>query len=184
MIGEILFKLRNFVDKKIHIYRIRRLKGKNNISGKSKISKGFNFTNINNINIEDYVYVGPNAFFSSYGTIAIKRGSIIGPRLIIHTASHNYINNIQAIPYDKELLIKNVLIEENVWIGDSVIILPGVTIGEGSVIAAGSVVVKDVPKFSIAGGNPAKVIKERPNIDDYLKNKEKDNIYLKLKNGN
>jgi acetyltransferase-like isoleucine patch superfamily enzyme len=55
--------------------------------------------------------------------------------------------------------VKPVEIGDNVWIGAASIILPGVTIGEGSIIAAGSVVTKDVPSMSIAGGNPAKVIR-------------------------
>lgn len=56
--------------------------------------------------------------------------------------------------------VKPVIIHDNVWIGANSIILPGVTIGQGSVIAAGSVVVKDIPSIVVAGGNPAKVIKE------------------------
>ena len=40
------------------------------------------------------------------------------------------------------------------------IIMPGVTVGEGAVVGAGSVVVKDVPAWSIATGNPAKVVKQ------------------------
>lgn len=55
---------------------------------------------------------------------------------------------------------KTVVIKDNVWIGANSLILPGVTIGEGSVIAAGSVVTKDIPPLVIAGGNPAKVIKQ------------------------
>ena len=54
---------------------------------------------------------------------------------------------------------EEVIIEDSVWIGANCIIMPGVRIGKGSVIAAGSVVIKDVPPLSIAGGNPAKVIK-------------------------
>ena len=38
--------------------------------------------------------------------------------------------------------------------------MPGVTIGKGSVIGAGSVVTKDIPDWSIATGNPAKVVKK------------------------
>jgi acetyltransferase-like isoleucine patch superfamily enzyme len=39
-------------------------------------------------------------------------------------------------------------------------VLAGVTIGEGAVVTAGSVVTKDIPSNCLAGGNPAKVIKE------------------------
>ena len=53
-----------------------------------------------------------------------------------------------------------ILIEDNVWIGANCIILPGVRIGYGSVIAAGSVVAKSIPPYVIAGGNPAKVIRD------------------------
>lgn len=52
-----------------------------------------------------------------------------------------------------------VSIGNNVWIGERAIILKGVSIGDNSVVAAGSVVTKDVPKNTIVGGNPAKIIK-------------------------
>jgi acetyltransferase-like isoleucine patch superfamily enzyme len=51
-------------------------------------------------------------------------------------------------------------IERNVWVGFDACVLPGVTIGEGSVIGARSVVVEDVPPFSVAVGNPARVIRK------------------------
>lgn len=54
-----------------------------------------------------------------------------------------------------------IIVEDDVWIGTDSLILSGVTIGKGAVIAARSVIVKDVPPYSIVGGNPAKVIKMR-----------------------
>lgn len=55
----------------------------------------------------------------------------------------------------------NVVLEGENWIGANVTILGGVTIGRGSIIAAGSVVTKSIPPYSVAGGVPAKIIKER-----------------------
>ena len=55
----------------------------------------------------------------------------------------------------------NVIIEEDVWIGSNAVILSGVRIGRGGVVAAGSIVTKNVPRYSIVAGNPAKVIKYR-----------------------
>lgn len=66
---------------------------------------------------------------------------------------------------------KPTVIENDVWIGYGAIILGGVRIGTGSVVAAGSVVTKDIPPFSIVGGNPAHVIKKRfsdSEIKDHL----------------
>lgn len=55
---------------------------------------------------------------------------------------------------------KDIMIEDGVWIGFGALILPGVTIGKKAVVAAGTVVHKDVPAFSVVGGNPMKVIKK------------------------
>lgn len=54
-----------------------------------------------------------------------------------------------------------VTIGHDVWIGHGAIVLPGRTIGTGAVIGAGSVVTKDMPAYSIAVGNPARVIRQR-----------------------
>lgn len=54
---------------------------------------------------------------------------------------------------------KDVNIGDKAWIGFNAIILKGVTIGEGAVVAAGAVVTKDVPAWTVVGGNPAKIIK-------------------------
>ena len=55
----------------------------------------------------------------------------------------------------------DVIIGNDVWIGSKVTIMSGVTIGNGAVIAAQSVVVKDIPDYTIVGGNPAQIIKKR-----------------------
>jgi hypothetical protein len=52
-------------------------------------------------------------------------------------------------------------IGHDVWIGHGAIVLPGRSIGTGAVIAAGAIVTKDVPAYSIVGGNPARIIKRR-----------------------
>lgn len=54
----------------------------------------------------------------------------------------------------------SIVIEDLAWIGTRTLVLKGVTIGRGSVIAAGSVVTKSIPPYSLAAGNPAKVIRE------------------------
>ncbi len=55
---------------------------------------------------------------------------------------------------------KPIRIERNVWIGFDACVLPGVTIGEGSVVGARSVVTKDVPAYTVVGGNPARVVRQ------------------------
>lgn len=55
----------------------------------------------------------------------------------------------------------NTVVGNDVWIGHKATIMPGVTIGDGAIIGSHSMVVKDVPPYSIVGGNPAKVLKLR-----------------------
>lgn len=53
------------------------------------------------------------------------------------------------------------VIGDGVWIGMRAMIMPGIKIGEGAVIASGAVITKDVPPYTVVGGNPAKEIKKR-----------------------
>lgn len=80
------------------------------------------------------------------------------------------VSSICPNPNDDGYTKGDICIEDDVWIATNVLILSGVTIGKGAVIAAGAVVVKDIPPYAIAGGNPAKVIKYRfsPDIIDEL----------------
>lgn len=56
-----------------------------------------------------------------------------------------------------------ICVKDDVWIGTNSIIMSGVTINQGAIVAAGSIVTKDVPPYTIVGGNPAKPIKCRFN---------------------
>ncbi|MGN6163039.1 MAG: acyltransferase, partial [Flavisolibacter sp.] len=58
------------------------------------------------------------------------------------------------------LIIKETIIEDEAHIGANSVVLAGVRIGRRSQIGAGSVVTKDIPPFSIALGNPARVVKK------------------------
>lgn len=102
----------------------------------------------------------------SGSTISAKKFISIGNDVLIGSGcliTDNDAHNIHYLsrnhPLDKGSL-KPVYIGDNVFIGTRSIILKGVIIGEGAVIGAGSVVVKNVPPFSIAAGNPAKVIRQ------------------------
>ena len=53
---------------------------------------------------------------------------------------------------------ESIVIGDDVWIGMNCTVLKGVTIGEGSVIGAGSVVTHDIPAWSVAVGQPARVV--------------------------
>jgi len=53
------------------------------------------------------------------------------------------------------------VIGSDVWIGTEALIMPGVTIGHGAVIASRAVVTRDVPPYTIVGGNPAKALRTR-----------------------
>jgi len=68
----------------------------------------------------------------------------------------------KATPEANELPFKgDTHVGNDVWIGYESVIMPGVTIGDGAIIAAKSVVVNNVQPYTIAGGNPAKTIRQR-----------------------
>lgn len=104
--------------------------------------------------------IGPFAYIGCSGYIEIGNNVMMSPRVSIYSENHIFENpNLPMI--DQGVKRSFVKIGDDCWIASNVVILAGVTIGEGAVVAAGSIVTKDVPPYSIVGGNPAKLIKTR-----------------------
>jgi acetyltransferase-like isoleucine patch superfamily enzyme len=92
------------------------------------------------IHIGNYVQTGPNVMMFAF----------------------NHCTEMTGVPMiEQDYLDGDIIIEDDVWIGAGSIILAGVHIGKGAVIAANSVVNKDVPENVIAGGVPARILKNR-----------------------
>lgn len=92
-------------------------------------------------------------------SIVIGKRCLVGPGVVVfdsdfHGMRINERNDTNAIARAP------VHIGDDVFIGTRAIILKGVSIGDGAVIAAGSVAVRSIPGGVIAGGNPARVLKE------------------------
>ncbi len=82
----------------------------------------------------------------------------------ISTSFINYV--IFNGDFDRDIVTKGpVILGEDVWIGSNTVILPGIHIGRGCIIGAGSVVTTSIPSYSIAVGNPARIIAKR--FDDH-----------------
>ncbi|MFC1870798.1 acyltransferase [Chloroflexota bacterium] len=113
-----------------------------------------------NLEIGDNSGIGINARLNTSGGIIIGNNVMMGPEVVILSQDHKHTD--LAKPMREQGYVKApVIIENDVWIGIRVIILSGVRIGRSAIIGAGAVVTKDIPPFSIAGGNPAKLIKKR-----------------------
>ncbi|UUM13458.1 acyltransferase [Clostridiaceae bacterium HFYG-1003] len=85
----------------------------------------------------------------------------MGPECQIWTVNHKTDRVDIPIKYQGNSKEQPVIIEDGVWIGSRVTILPGVRVGKHSVVGAGAVVTKDISPYSVAVGNPAKVVKNR-----------------------
>lgn len=114
------------------------------------------------------IEIGSNCYFGDYinisriNSIKIGNNVLTGKWVTIVDNNHGKTkyDELHIAPMLRKLSVKgSTIIEDNVWIGDKATVLSGVTIGECSIIAANSVVTKDIPKFSVAAGNPAKIIK-------------------------
>jgi len=114
----------------------------------------------------DYGYnieVGNNCLFNYNCTIIdvakVKLGDfcLLGPNVSIYTAGHP----VHPAPRNGNYTYGiDVEIGDNVWLGGNVTVCPGVKIGSNSVIGAGSVVTRDIPPWTVAAGNPCRVIRE------------------------
>ena len=95
------------------------------------------------------------------GTVYIGRDVMMAPFVVIYARDH--IHERTDIPMMQQGMAEPapVVIEDDVWIACRAIILKGVRIGKGAIVAAGAVVTKDVPPYTMVGGNPARVIRSR-----------------------
>lgn len=87
--------------------------------------------------------------------ISLGDNATVSQGVKLCTAGHDIASKIM------ELTMAPITIGANAWVAAWAIVLPGITIGEGAVIAAGSVVTKDVNPWTVVGGNPAKLLKQR-----------------------
>jgi acetyltransferase-like isoleucine patch superfamily enzyme len=94
------------------------------------------------------------------GRIKIGKGCLIGPNVVMRTASHRYDKQSTHIRLQGHESA-DICIADDVWIGANTVILGGVSVGKGAIIGAGAVVTKDIPDFAVAVGVPAKLIKYR-----------------------
>ena len=137
---------------------IRRLFG--TVGENPVVLPGFQCDDGTNIHVGKNFLANYNVTILDIAPVYIGDYCMIAPGTIIATVGHpfspkkrrNHIGQAQPIH-----------IGSDVWIGARSVILPGVTIGNNVVIAAGSVVTKDIPDNCLAGGVPAKKIRDLEN---------------------
>ena len=115
-----------------------------------------------------HIEVG-TGFFANYNCTMLDVGKIrigdhvqFAPNVSIYTAGHPVHPATRNSLYEYGI---DVTIGNNVWVGGNVVICPGVTIGDNAVIGAGSVVTKDIPSWTVAAGNPCRVIRQITEAD-------------------
>jgi acetyltransferase-like isoleucine patch superfamily enzyme len=119
------------------------------------------FSTINNgvgdVIIGDHTIIGLGNVI--IGPVTIGNDVMLAQNITISGLNHGY-EDVTISPSKQKEVKKAIVIADDVWIGANSVITPGITLGKHCIIGAGSVVTKDIPEFSVAVGNPAKVIKK------------------------
>ena len=109
-----------------------------------------------NISCGDNVFFNVNCVVLDENKVTIGSHVLFGPGVQLYTASHPLESQMRRT----HKVAKPISIGDDCWIGGNAVICPGVAIGKGCIIGAGAVVTKNIPDYSMAVGNPAKVIKK------------------------
>ena len=108
----------------------------------------------------DHSNVGPYSYIGCSGLVEIGSHVMMGPRVNLLAENHNFQRT--DMPIKAQGVTRSpIKIEDDCWLGANCTIVAGVTIGRGAIVAAGAVVTHDVPPYSIVGGVPARVIRQR-----------------------
>jgi acetyltransferase-like isoleucine patch superfamily enzyme len=116
-----------------------------------------------------FAYVTGHVQLGSHTTVnayAVVRGKVTlgnGVRIGAHTSILGFNHSMQPDRpvHEQPVTTVGITVGDDVWIGSNVVIVDGVTVGAHSVIGAGAVVTKDVPPWSVMGGNPARRLRDR-----------------------
>lgn len=115
------------------------------------------------LTLGDNVVLAPLCRIGCINRVEIGAWTTMGQRVYITDHTHGDVSKEQLDlpPRHRPLVSKGpVRIGTHVHIGEGCCIMPGVSIGSHSVIGAGSVVTKDIPPYSVAAGNPARILKQ------------------------
>ena len=110
-----------------------------------------------NIHAGKNLYINYNCTILDVCRVTIGDDCLMAPHAAIYTAGHPLHPAARAAGWEYGA---PVTIGNHVWIGGGAMILPGVTVGNCCVIAAGSVVARNLPAWSLAAGNPCRVIRK------------------------
>jgi len=109
-----------------------------------------------------HVHIGSNTLIGMgnviIGPVKVGDNVIFAQNVVASGLNHEY-KDVKKPIHEQPVTTAQITVEDDCWIAANVVLTAGVTIGKHSVIAAGSVVTKDIPPFTVAGGNPAKPIK-------------------------
>lgn len=108
-----------------------------------------------NIRIGRRVFINACCCFQDQGGITLGDDVFVGHNVLMATINHGLRREDRLIHE-----LAPIVVEDDVWIGSGAILLPGVRIGAGAVVAAGAVVRTDVAPGTVAGGVPARLLKE------------------------
>ncbi|WP_069760716.1 DapH/DapD/GlmU-related protein [Streptomyces sp. LUP47B] len=103
-----------------------------------------------------------NPFTTVRGNVALGHGVRIGAHTSLLGFNHSMAPDRPV--FRQPLTSRGIRVGDDVWIGSQVIVVDGVTIGDHCVIGAGAVVTRDLPAWSVAAGNPARVLRDRREV--------------------
>lgn len=110
----------------------------------------------------DRVSLNTNVFLgaSDGGVIELGRQVLVGPNVVMRASDHEHADPGRPIA-EQGHAPGRIVVEDGVWIGANCVITRNVRIGAHSIVAAGAVVTQDVAPYTIVGGVPARLLKER-----------------------
>jgi len=107
------------------------------------------------LTIGDHCWIGEDVWIDNLTDVTIGSHVCLSQAAYLCTGNHDWTTR------NMKLFARPIVLQDGCWVGAKAVLCPGVVVSAGAILGAGGVAAKDIPRFQVWAGNPARYVRDR-----------------------